>query len=172
MEHVSGDVMPSETTALLFDLAIAGEKASAEFYDGLAGKFRHNPEVCAFWKTMAADERQHVRILGNIHKSLTSAQLAVPADQPVIQSAIENSRVQIRDVLGMVRNLNDAYILAHLWENSEINGVFEFIVRKFIPFADDGRNVRLQIINHTNRLMMFSQAFGEAEVRKEIMAVD
>ncbi len=164
--------MPSESTAVLFELAIAGEKAAAEFYDGLAGKFRHNPDVFGFWNTMAADERQHIRILENIRKSLTSAQLAAPADESIFQTAVENSQVQIKDVLGMVRNLNDAYIIAHLWENSEINKVFEFIVRKFLPFADDGRNVRLQIINHTNRLMMFSQAFGEAEIRKEIRAAD
>ncbi len=164
--------MPPETTESLLEFAVAGEKTAAEFYEGLAGKFRHEAHIFKFWKTMAADERQHVKILENIRSSLTSAQRTEPADQSVVETAVENSRVQIKDVLSMVRNLNDAYVLAHLWENSEINRVFEFLVKKFLPFSDDGRIVRLQIINHTNRLAMFSQAFGEAEVRKEIRALD
>ncbi len=158
----------SGTASSLFEFAIIGERAAEDFYNGLAGKFGHEAAVSAFWKTMASDEREHVRILENIRKTLTPAQLAAPADPFIFQTAAENARVRIGDVLGLVRNLNDAYVLAHLWENSEVNRVFEFLVMKFIPFADDGRFVRLQVINHKNRLVMFSQAFGEAEVRKNI----
>ncbi len=164
-------VAGSVTVSSLFELAIKGEQAAEGFYDGLAEKFAHEAAVSDFWKTMAADEREHRKILENIHNTLTHAQLASRADPDFVQTAMENSRVRITDVLGMVRNLNDAYILAHLWENSEVSRVFEFLVMKFIVFADDGRLIRLQVINHRNRLTMFSQAFGEAEARKNIAAI-
>jgi hypothetical protein len=156
------------TASSLFELAMAGERAAEGFYDGIAVKFGHEAAVSSFWKTMASDEREHIRILENIRKTLTQAQLSAPADPFIFQTAAENARVQIKDVLGMVRNLNDACVLAHLWENSDVNRVFEFLVTQFIPFADDGRLIRLQVMNHRNRLVLFSQAFGEAEVRKKI----
>jgi hypothetical protein len=175
MQHSNGEktVRPetdtgSMTTAVLFELAITGEQAAEDFYDGLAEKFGHETAVSDFWKAMASDEKQHIRTLENIRKTLTPAQLAAPADEFILRTAAENARVRIEDVLGMVRNLNDAYILAHLWENSEVNRIFEFLVTKFIPVADDGRLIRLQVINHKKRLVMFSQAFGEAEGRSSI----
>jgi hypothetical protein len=121
---------------------------------------------------LAADEKEHVKMLEDLRRSLTAAQLSAPAEHDIFQVALENSKIQIKDVLSMVKNLNDAYLLAQLWENSEIYRVFEFLTTKFIPNAADGRFVRLHAMTHKRKLETFLLAFGDVEARKSITATD
>jgi rubrerythrin len=164
--------MVSQTVALLFELAIIAETSSRDFYDGLAKKFWHERNISQFWKNMAADETEHVKMIEGLRKSLTSAQLSAPAEHDITQVALENSKVQVSDVLNMVKNLNDAYVLAQLWENSEIYRVFEFLTATYTPSDTDGRFVRLHLSTHKRKLELFSEAFGEVEARKSISAMD
>jgi hypothetical protein len=159
-------------TESLFDLAELGEIASRDFYEGLAEKFRHMPTISEFWGTMAADERKHMKVLSDLRATLTPSQLSAQSEYDVLEAARENSRVRVTDVLAMVRDLNDAYVLAQLWENSEINRVFEFLVKKYLRGSDEGRLVRLDVIAHRNRLVLFKEAFGEVEKRKSIGVSD
>jgi hypothetical protein len=164
--------MAPETTALLFKLAIISETCSQNFYEGLAKKFCHEINIADFWKNMAADEAEHKEMLEVLQRSLTPAQLSAPAEQDILQIALENSRVQINDVLNMVKNLNDAYILAQLWENSEIYKVFEFLIAKFMPGEADGRFIRLHLMTHKKKLETFLLAFGKDGDRRNINVAD
>ncbi len=164
--------MTPETTALLFELALISENCAQNFYEGLAKKFCRERNIADFWKNMAADEMQHREMLEVLQSSLTQLQLSAPAEQDVLQVALENSRVKIDDVLSMVKNLNDAYILAQLWENSEIYKVFEFLISKFMPGEADGRFVRLHLMTHKKKLETFLHAFGDEEERKSISVAD
>jgi hypothetical protein len=164
--------MASETTALLFELAIISETCAQNFYEGLANKFSREINIPEFWKNMAQDEMEHRKMLEALQRSLTAPQLSAPAEQDILQIALENSRVKIDDVLSMVNNLNDAYMLAQLWENSEIYRVFEFLISKFMPGESDGRFIRLHLITHKKKLETFLHAFGDDENRKSIIAAD
>ncbi len=165
-------IMTPQTVALLFELAVIAETSSRDFYDGLAKKFWHETNISKFWENMAADEAEQVKMMEGLRKSLTSAQLSAPAEDDIVQVALENSKVQIREVLNMVKNLNDAFVLAQLWENSEIYKVFEFLTSQYMPSDADGRFVRLHLTTHKKKLELFSQAFGEAEARKSVSAMD
>ncbi len=164
--------MASETLASLFELAIAAETSSRDFYNGLAKKFWHEINISKFWQNMAADETEHREMMRGLRKSLTPARLSAPAEHEIFQTAFENSMVQIGDVLDMVKNLNDAYVLAKLWETSEISRVFEYLTVQFMPGDADGRLVRLHLSTHKKKLELFSQAFGDVEMRKGIAAMD
>jgi len=164
--------MVSETAASLFDLAIIGETAARDFYQGLANKFCREKNISDFWKNLATDEMEHAKILEDLRKSLTPAQLAAPAEREILQVALENAKIQIKDVLDLVKNLNDAYVLAQLWENSEIYRVFEFLAAKYIVSGAGERMVRLHVTTHRKKLETFLLAFGEVETRKNIRAID
>ena len=160
----------SGTIASLFDLTIAGETATRDFYEGLSGMFAHEANISRFWNNMAADASEQTRMLQDLRNALTSRQLSETADQDIFMTALENSRVQVSEVLAMVRSLNDAYTLAQLWENSELWRVIEFLIEKFIPTSADRRFVRLHITTHRNKLAAFYRAFGDVEERKKIEA--
>ncbi len=164
--------MVSKTVALLFELAVIAETSSRDFYDGLAKKFWRESNIAKFWENMAADEAEHIEMIEGLRKSLTVAQLSSPAEQDILEVALENSKVQVVDVLNMVKNLNDAYVLARLWENSEIYKVFEFLTGKYMPGNADGRLVRLHLSTHRRKLELFSDAFGDVEARKRIRVMD
>jgi hypothetical protein len=164
--------MDAETTAGLFELAIMGETATREFYEGLAKKFSHEANIAKFWNSMAADEIADIKMLQDLKKSLTPPQLSAAVDREIFEMAFENSKIRIVDVLAMVKNLNDAYVLAQLWENSEIYRVFEFITAKFIQGSADGRFVRIHLMSHRKKLETFLLAFGDPEERKNIRALD
>jgi hypothetical protein len=164
--------MSPETTGLLFELAIAGEISSRDFYEGLARKFCREINISAFWQNMAADEMRHIEALEDLRKYLAPDKLSAPADNDILEIALENSRIKTSDVLNMVLNLNDAYMLALLWENSEINRVFEFLIDKYMPAGADGRFIHIHLLTHRKKLHTFSYAFGEDEIRKSICATD
>jgi hypothetical protein len=164
--------MAAETISLLFEQAIICETLTRDFYQGLAKKFSHEKNISEFWTNMAEDEIEHIKILRDLQDFLTPLQQSTPVEHEMFQIALENSKIQVSDVLNMVKNLNDAYILAQLWESSEIYWVFEFLTEKFIPRTADGRFIRLHIITHKKKLVTFLYAFGDAEVRKNISTLD
>lgn len=164
--------MISETTTLLLELAIIGEASSRDFYEGLAKKFCREKNISAFWQNMAEDETRHIETLEGLRHYLSPDKLSAPAEQDIFQTALENSKIHTSDVLNMVKNLNDAYVLAMLWENSEINRVFECLINQYMPTGADGRSIRLHLMTHKKKLQAFLYAFGEAETRKNIGTAD
>ena len=165
-------VTPEETTSRLFELAISSETDARDFYEGLAAKFPHETSISKFWNSMAADETEDIRMLQDLQKSLTQSDLSGAVDHDIFEAASENSKIRITDILAMVKNLNDACVLAQLWENSEICRVFEFIISTFIQGAADARFVRIHLMSHRKKLETFLRAFGDVEERKKIRSQD
>ena len=159
-----------DTIERLFELSIAAEKTAGDFYAGLAQKFFHLPEVSEFWKGMAGDEEQHMRRLEAIRDSLTSSQLFVPADRAVLDAVKNAVKFSVTEMLASVRNLDDAYELAHDLENSEVNTVFELLSTEFRPSRERKEFVRSQVKGHIIKLSNFFHAFGDDERRKSVAA--
>jgi len=153
---------------MLFKLAIGTEKTAEEFYSGLAEKFSHLPEISTFWLTLADDEKHHAQELEKIQDSLSPSQLSTPADPLTLQKAKQNRHISVLSLLNSVKNLNDAYEIAHQLEYSEVNVVFGFLMTRFISSEQQKEFVGSEIKVHQARLLEFFQTFGGAEWRKGI----
>jgi hypothetical protein len=158
------------TLSGLFERAIAAENAARDFYLGLARKFSSQPVIVAFWKSMAEDEEEHARILERSRKSIGQSRLDAAIDISMVKRADTLSNLSVLRMLKSVHNLDDAYLLAHELEASDVNTIFNFLKLKLVP---DGEKTNLSagtIDNHLRKLVDFQKTFGEAELRRRIIA--
>jgi rubrerythrin len=158
-----------ETIEDLFELAITAEKLTQVYYHGLIGNFSPWPEVSDFWKGMVKNEMQHATELTNIRDSLGPSQLRALADPPIHQKAKHVTRFSVKGSLNSIRTLDDAYNISHDIEFSEVNAVFEFLIREYIPSGKLNKFVLSEIENHLAKLMKFNETLGDAEWRKSIV---
>lgn len=163
--------MENNTTfAELFILAIRAEKTTELVYNGLARKFSEFAEISTFWGKMATDESEHARYIQNIRDSLTPTQLKSNADLDVLCKAREALKYSANDLLRTVRTFDDAYNLAHIIENSEINFVFSFLKNKFANPTKVACFISAELEDHLGRLMDFGEKYKDKVFRKSILA--
>jgi len=141
------------TVESLLNVAIRLEAAAGRFYQGLAERFAHCPDVAAFWRLMAADEACHENRLAEWGVSMSAEKLSQPADARMLEMGRKLLGTSVDELLGDARNLDDAYETAHDLESSEINAIFRFFIREF---AQDPRVIALLMQDldvHAERLM-------------------
>lgn len=156
------------TVADHFELAIQGEYAALELYNGLIRKFAGYPDVVALWRIFAAEEVEHARALEKIFAALPPEQLAAPADPDMFHAAQEAQRVSVPDLLAQVHNLEDAYQLVTELENSETNAVFEFLITHFESNEEVSTFVLAQLREHIARLQTVPEKLGGHYQRLQI----
>jgi len=159
-----------DTVEELFRLARAAETEVRIFYRGLRGLFAHDPAAADFWNRMYEDETAHCRELLLIHSALPSAVRRSPADPVIVEKARRNLKLPIRQDFRSIRNLDDAYTIAHDLENSEVMTVFTFIREKYIPLVRRRLFTLSVLEDHLGRIMDFSRRFGDATERRMIRA--
>ncbi len=165
--------MKKETVADLFKLAITAEKIMQDYYEGLANKFSNLSKVSNFWQDMANDESHHGAALESMCKSLSDTVLFSEAEFAILQKCRAYlKRVSVKDMLSSVKTLDDAYELAHELESSEANIVFKFLTAKFIKPEKRMKITIAMIENHINKIMDFSEKFGNAKWRKTIIIMN
>lgn len=140
------------------------------FYRNLKKVFSHCPPVSEFWATMMGEERQHIRELNLIHKSLPPEVLRRPADPEIIKQARRAAKLSIFMKARSIKTLNDAYLLAHGLENSEVITVFKFIRKRYVPPAKREEFTLSQLEVHLERIMNFPASFGDFEEREKILS--
>ena len=74
-----------------------------------------------------------------------------------------------RERLADVFTLNDAYETAHELETSEINTVFTFIMKKFLPWEKRKEFLNAEFKEHQDKLIAFNKNFGDAGWRQGIL---
>ncbi len=156
------------TNADVFKLANEVERLQQDFYGQLVDIFSHVPEVSNFWKDMEKDEIIHSRALKRILDSVPQDQLFAPANPFIVARAkmvLENSA---DDRVKSIKNLNDAYEIAHDQENLELNMVYDFLVVELTLSNDIKRFALAEFEKHIQKLMDFSKRFGDVEWRKSI----
>jgi rubrerythrin len=159
----------TETTAELFEMAIAAEKAAEELYFGFEERFAHHQDVVAFWRKYAEEEVGHARWLEGVRDKSSPEQLSAPADPSILKDARKFLRFSPQHALEGVTNLEDAYQLANELENSEINVVFEFIITNFSADESAGSFLRAQLKDHIARLMTeFPARFSHSASRQAV----
>ncbi|HDL17541.1 MAG TPA: hypothetical protein ENH29_00635 [Bacteroidetes bacterium] len=152
----------------LFKCAINIERKASDIYKELADLFFLIPKVAAFWNGLSKDEIVHMEMLQNIYKSLTKEQLLSLSDEKIWDDIIKIQNILNKDLIGSIKNLDDAYELAHEIEFSEINAIFQFLATKFVPSEERKKFVISEIKQHQQKLSDFSNNFGDRYWRRKI----
>lgn len=67
-----------------------------------------------------------------------------------------------------IKNLNDAYELAHQLEYFEVEALFKFLTNKVITSEERKHFILSEINDHQQKLMVFSNKFGDATSRRRV----
>lgn len=155
----------------VFDLAIRAERLAETLYLQLANRFSRNPDIEDFWIRYAREERQHGNWLGALRAQLSPEQLALPADVDVLEMANRTAAMSIDQMLGRVKTLQDAYVLAHELEHDEINTVFEFLICHYSENPEAMKVLRAELNRHINRLLIdFPKRYGTGTLRRGVVS--
>lgn len=155
----------------LINSAIVAEDVTGNVYKTFERMFSHQPEVAAFWKTMADDENEHARILANVHGLVTVEALASLIRAEMVEKVYELKGLDIESLIASVHNLDDAYWIAYQLESSEVNTVFNFLTSQYLP-ADESYRIFSSVIEpHLLRLSELTRTFGGVEQCRGISAI-
>jgi hypothetical protein len=141
------------TVEKLLNVALRLEAAAGRFYEGLAEGFSHCPEVAGFWRVMAAEEACHENRLAEWRAAVSAERLSQPADVKMLRMGEKLLGTSVDELLGDIRNLDDAYETTHDLESCEINAIFRFFIKEF---AQDPRVIAVLMEDldvHAERLM-------------------
>jgi len=168
MTKLGSDVTYEE----IFGRAIQIEREADRMYTRFSQLFSHLPEIAAFWRGLAEDEMEHANTLRDVSESLTSEQLASRCDIELSDRVAAARGVVREDAAGLVKNLDDAYELAHELEFSEVNAVFLLLATKFVPSEERRQFVVENITQHQQKLVDFGHRIGDRRSRKAVAIRD
>ena len=159
---------PHHTLGELFEQALGMEQKAAEVYGELTKLFSHVPEISHFWAELSMDEIQHKRLLEETYKSLADEQLSSRLERSIWRSVVAVQDYLDKDLIGPIKNLDDAYEIAHQLEFYEINTIFKFLANEVVP-NNDRRGLLLSTLQeHQDKLMNFNENFGDRAWRRGI----
>ncbi len=138
----------------LFEMAIDLEHKAAELYEGLATKFEHEPRVAVFWREYAEEERTHAQALISIRSKMGPEVLARRADTRIMGYARKAMALAIKETLGTITNLDEAYELANDLEVGETNAIFEFLITEYVVAQESRGFLRSQLKEHVTKIAM------------------
>ncbi len=160
-----------KTIADLFELSIKVEKMAVAIYRQMAAMFADKKPVADFFASLANDELVHVALLRESLEGLREQQLHVSAPQEMIQKIIILNKKMSVINYDEIRNLDDAYELAHEIEHSEINAIFLYLTIESVPMERRKALYNKIIDEHLNKLSAFSGNYGDREWRKTVIPV-
>jgi rubrerythrin len=156
------------TIEAIFERAIGFEYKAADLYKEFSKLFSNIQEISSFWQELSEDEIEHADTLQNIRKSLTSEQLLSPCDEEMLMKVDITQRVVAEVSIASIKNLDDAYELAHELEFSEVNAIFTLLAIKFVPSEERKQFIISEIKQHQQKLVDFTHNFGDRDWRKGI----
>ena len=160
------------TVEKLFDVAIRLEAAAGRFYEGLAERFAHCPEVTRFWRVMAAEEACHENRLVEWRAALSAERLSQSADGRLFQMGENLLATSVDELLGGVHNLDEAYETAHDLESSETNTIFRFFITEFSQDSRIIDTLMQDLDEHVERLTSgFPSPYATRAARRGLIAV-
>jgi rubrerythrin len=160
---------PQPTIEELLGVAMELEEHSRRFYDGLAERFAHVPEVAAFWRQFAAAEAGHKKALENLRASLHRLKVTKPVDPAMLAAGRKLLAVSAEQLLEPVTNLDEAYELANELEASETNRIFEFLIRELAGQPSVLEFMSTNLREHVERLWnAFPAPYRSREDRQRV----
>jgi len=158
------------TAGDIFDLSIAIEKEMVAFYCRLRQLFGNLPVIRDFWGEMRDEEIEHIVQLRMLRDSLPSEKLSEEVDPAWVEKGVRILGEIQSSFEEPIANLNQAYELAHEWENGEINRIFLFLAEKYIGDKARMKIAEKMIDNHLERLMEFIPGYQTAADREAVRA--
>ena len=143
----------------LFSLALKTEMKLEEIYSFFSDKFSFNLEISNFWKSMANDEKVHISKLESLYETLNREQIELAADDIIVLKAKNNIGNILAVNLNIPLTLNDAFMLTHELEHSEINTVFTYLLKEFEPSQKQLELNMKQLEMHLNGLKNWFHKF-------------
>lgn len=164
----------ADTVGKLFEHAIELEKATETLYRHLGRMFSHLPEVEAFWRHYADEERGHASYLERIRKGVAVDRLSRRADDSMLEKVRQCLAKASESRIEGIQNLEDAFELATELENSETNAIFEFMIVNFSTdeLARSHQFLRTQLSTHIAELENeFPNPYKSRIARQNVLAV-
>ena len=143
----------------LLDRAIQIELQTRSLYLELARRFAHHQESLALWEALAAEEDVHAQVLVDILESALPEKLMNQAPADVWANMTRIETLMRQTTVDSIKNLKDAFDLAHQLEYSEVNAVFEFLSVDVVPGHLEREFVRTHITLHQKRLADFGRDY-------------
>lgn len=156
------------TLEVLFESAIRIEELAGIFYRELAERFVAHPHSVALWRSLAADEDMHARVLARVLAAAPAEKRTSPAPVETWVAVAEVLQRMEQDPVGSIKSLQDAYELAHEFEHSEVNAIFEFLSIDLLPGAIEAEFVRTHIAQHQQKLADFRQSYQGEDWRQVV----
>ena len=155
----------------MFDHAIAIELRAAEIYRDFERFFSHRDDVAAFWADLHDDELKHAGILKDTLLSLSRSQLDEETSALMWEQVYHVYRNINKEDPAAVKNLDDAYEIAHQIEASEVNTIFRFLTLECFPSEFREAFISSEIMDHQKKLMDFKKIFGSKAMISGIAAM-
>ena len=157
-----------DTIEAIFERAIGFEYKASDIFKEFSKLFSYAQEISSFWQELAEDEIEHADTLQNICKSLTSEQLLSSCDEEMSMKVDMTQRMLAKVSIASIKNLDDAYDLAHELEFSEVNAIFKLMAATFIHSQERKQFIISEIGKHQQKLVDFTRNFGDRDWRKKI----
>jgi hypothetical protein len=161
------EIQTKQKVREILELAIQIEEGAASLYSSLSKRFAHVAGMPAFWHSLCVDELEHAGLLLSVFKSLPGEILNSMAQPEICESINANIDLLDSDLLDPVRNLDDAYELAHFLEFSEINAVFKYLSTQYISGKSRAELISSQIDVHQKKLVDFDEKYGDKNWRRQ-----
>jgi rubrerythrin len=159
------------TVKKLLEVAVRLGAAAGHFYEGLAERFSHCPEVARFWRVMAAEEACHENRLAEWRAALSVERLSQSADRRLFQMGENLLGTSVDELLDGVHNLDEAYETAHDQESSETNTIFRFFLTEFSRDARIMDTLMQDLDEHVERLTSgFPSRYATRAARRGLIA--
>ena len=159
--------MKANQAGELLELSLGFERTARELYKRWSELFAGVPDVAAFWSEYAADEAVHARLLEELRARLTPEQLATR-----IENELAGDTKRLLAYLQKEQNIHDleqAFHFANMIEASEINPLFEVIMKTFEPDEKATTLLHSQLNEHIGKLTYkFPKRFSSPELRQAI----
>ncbi len=152
----------------VFEIAIAAERSAQRLYLDIVQMFASYQPAVELWNALAHDEEHHARVLEYIRSTFAPEAFQRPVDPLLEEQALVLSRLNQEQMKASITNLDEAYQLTHELEHSEINTMFEFLVRAFLTDLELETKAMQNLREHLRRLVQAQETLGSAEVRRSI----
>ena len=159
--------MKANQAGELLELSIGFEQNARELYKRWSELFTAVPDVAAFWSEYASDEAVHARLLEELRLRLSPEQLATN-----IENEMVGDTKRLLAYLKKEQNIEDleqAFHFANMIEASEINPLFELIMKTFEPDKKATTLLHMQLSEHIGKLTYkFPKRFSSPELRQAV----
>ena len=158
------------TVGWAFESAMEMERHAAAMYDRYAAVFAHEPDVCAFWAGLAADERHHEAMLQEMLDGLTEAERLAAADDEVATKLDRGQRRIETLSQDRIADFDQAYGLAQGLEFSEINTIFKLLAAGSDESKFDRQSALKEVAQHQQQFTKCAPKLRDAAWRKTVAA--